>query len=64
MRKRISWFELKNLQEEEMNKEELIKKVKELEDEIETLHAELRMAYKEKGELQHEINDFKRDMVC
>ena len=44
----MKWFELKNIQEEEMTKEELIKKVEELENEIETLHAELRMAYKEK----------------
>jgi len=47
-----------------MTKKELIKKVEELENEIETLHAKLRMAYKEKNELQHEINNFKRDMVC
>ena len=47
-----------------MTKEELINKVKDLEDEIETLHEELRMAYNENREQQREIDGFMRDMVC
>ena len=47
-----------------MSKEELIKYVEELQNDIESLHAELRMVYEEKRELQRNIDDFKRDMVC
>ena len=42
-----------------MTKEELIKKVEELENEIETLHAELRMAYKEKQDLKDKVKSIR-----
>jgi len=45
-----------------MSKEELIKKVKELEDEIESFEEDLRMAYKEKQDLQDKIEDMQIDM--
>ena len=42
-----------------MNKEELIKKVEELENEVVTLHAELRMVYKEKQNLKDKVKDIR-----